>query len=225
MYRQRQQISKMFLLVVLLLVISFSGYESESAPESEIPINGAISYVHMPDGSSKTYIDVVIGRKFSGKLPDEINSITVNGPQGNLSIGKDDFTFSPQNRSFWTVQPGSAEIGTYKFTVNSGNQSGTSIDTQLVLTTVPIPDITRFIPSTDGNLICTPPTFLWSAITAQEPFYYQVEINDFNHSHLYKTAYTKDMFSVKIPPEVLNPGITYYWRLRVADGPDWKSEH
>jgi CubicO group peptidase (beta-lactamase class C family) len=107
--------------------------------------------------------------------------------------------------------------------VNSGNQSGTSIDTQLVLTTVPIPDITKFMPSTDGSLTCTPPTFSWSAISTQEPFFYQVEINDFNHNHLYKTAYTKDMFSVKIPPEVLDPGIIYYWRLRVADGPDWKS--
>lgn len=223
MCRQRQQISKMLLLVALLLVISFSGYETKSAAESEIPINGAISYVHMPDGSYKTYFDVVIGRKFSGKLPDEINSITVSGPQGNLSIGKDDFTFNPQNRSFWTVQPGSAEIGNYKFTVNSGNQSGTSIDSQLVLKTVPIPDISEFIPSTNGSLTCTPPTFSWCAISTKEPFYYQVEINDFNHNHLFKTAYTKDMFSVKIPPKVLNPSITYYWRLRVADGPDWKS--
>jgi CubicO group peptidase (beta-lactamase class C family) len=213
----------MLLLVVLLLVNSFSGYEKVSAVGSEIPINGAISAIHMPDGSYKTYIDVDIGRKFSGKLPDEINSITVSGPKGNLSIGKNDFNFDPQSRSFWTVQPGSPEIGTYRFTVSSGDQHGTSIDTQLVFKKVPLPDISKFIPSTNGSLTCTPPTFSWSAISTQEPLYYQVEINDFNHNHLYKTDYIKEMFSVKIPPEVLNPGMTYYWKLRVADGPDWKT--
>ena len=219
----QQQTLRVSLLLVLFLAITFSGYEQGKAAETAIPINGAISSVHMPDGSYKTYIDVVIGRKFSGKLPDEVNSITVSGPQGNLLIGKDDFTFSPHKRSFRTVQPGSPEIGTYKFAVKSGNQSGTSIDTQSVLKTVPIPDISKFIPSRDGSLTCMPHTFSWSAISTQEPFYYQVEFNDFNHNHLYKTAYTKDMFSVKIPPEVLNPGMTYYWRLRVADGHDWKS--
>jgi CubicO group peptidase (beta-lactamase class C family) len=219
LYSLKRQKRRLLLLVVIFSIL----YQQVDAEVPQIPINGAISSVHMPDGSYKTYIDVVIGRNFSGKLPDEINSITVSGPQGNLSIGKDDFNFDPQSRSFWTVQPDSPESGTYKFTVNSGNQSGTSIDTQFVFKTVPIPDISKFIPSTDGSLTCQPPAFSWSSISTQEPFYYQLKIADSNHDHLYKTAYTKDMFSVKIPPEILNPGMTYYWQLKVADGPDWKT--
>ena len=107
MYSLKQQKRRLLLLVVIFSIL----YQQVDAEVPQIPINGAISSVHMPDGSYKTYIDVVIGRNFSGKLPDEINSITVSGPQGNLSIGKDDFNFDPQSRSFWTVQPDSPESG------------------------------------------------------------------------------------------------------------------
>ena len=205
MYLLRKQTLRVLLLVVLFLAIIFSGCEHRNAASPEIPIDGAIYSVHRPDGSYKTYIDVVIGRQFSGRLPDDIDSITVTGPQGNLSIGKDDFNYNPQWRAFWIVQHGFPEIGTYKFTVTSGNQIGSATDTQSVVKAIPIPDISKFKPAIAETLTCMPPTFLWSAISAPEPYYYQIEIKDLNRNHVYRTDYIRDMFSVKISPDVLKP--------------------
>ena len=111
MYLPRKQTLKVLLLAVLFLAIISSGCENQNAAAPEIPIDGAIYSVHRPDGSNKTYIDVEIGRQFSGTLPDDIDSITVTGPNGDLSIGKDDFNYNPQWRTFWIVQHGFPEIG------------------------------------------------------------------------------------------------------------------
>jgi hypothetical protein len=56
----------------------------------------------------------------------------------NLSIGKDDFNYDPQWRGFWIDKHGFPEIGTYKFTLTSGNQIGSAKDTQSVVKAIPI---------------------------------------------------------------------------------------
>ncbi len=65
-----------------------------------IPVTGAIQHVHEHDNSFLTHIDIIIGKDFAGKLPDAIESITVTGPNGNLPISKDDFTYIPQLMNF-----------------------------------------------------------------------------------------------------------------------------
>ena len=113
---------------VLFSFLIITGYVNQVNASDEIPIEGAVYSVHRPDGSQKTYIDVVIGRQFSGKLPDDIDSIIISGPHGDLSIGKDDFNYNPQWRAFWIVRPGIPEIGTYTFKVTSGNRKGLAIE-------------------------------------------------------------------------------------------------
>ena len=65
-----------------------------------IPLTVAIKNSHEPDKSLKTTIDVVIGKGFTGNFPDDIDTITITGPRGDLPIGKDDFTYIPQLRDF-----------------------------------------------------------------------------------------------------------------------------
>jgi hypothetical protein len=78
---------------VLIFFLIISGCVNQVRDSDEIPIEGAVYSVHRSDGSQKTYIDVVIGRQFSGRLPDYINSIIVSGPHGDLPIDKDDFNY------------------------------------------------------------------------------------------------------------------------------------
>jgi CubicO group peptidase (beta-lactamase class C family) len=40
-------------------------------------------------------------------------------------------------------------------------------------------------------------------------------------NYIFRTGYVKDMFSTRIPPNLLKAGQTYRWRVRVADGADW----
>ena len=93
------------------------------AKQNNIPIQGAITHVHEPDGSLKTTIDIVIGKEFTGNLPEDIDSISVTGPKGDLTLEKSDFSYYPQFRDFWISIPGSpAYVGkapTYRADVPS----------------------------------------------------------------------------------------------------------
>jgi len=217
----RKQTLRVFLLAVVFFAIISLGYEYRNAAASEIPIEGAVCHVHRPDGSHKTYLDIVVGRSFPGKLPDDIDSITVTGPNGELSIDKGDFNYNPQSRAFWIVQPGFPKIGKYTFKLAGGNSFGSTTDTQSIVKTIPIPDVSKFKPAKAQTEACRTPAFSWSSINEPNALYYQLQIRDLNRRHLYRTDYVRDMFSVRIPLDILKPGVTYQWRIIVADGPDW----
>jgi CubicO group peptidase (beta-lactamase class C family) len=217
----REQILRILLLVVLFFATIFSGCEYRNAAASEIPIEGAIYHVHRPDGSHKTYLDVFVGRSFSGILPDDVDLITVTGPNGDLPIGKDDFNYNPQWRVFWIVLPGFPEIGTYTFKLISGNSFGFATDTQSIVKTIPIPDVSKFKPAKAETDSCLTPTFSWSSINDPNALYYQLQIRALNRKQVYRTGFVRDMFAVRIPLDVLKPGMTYQWRVRVADDSNW----
>ena len=221
MYLPKKHTLRVLLLSLIYLTVIFSGCEHQNSDASEIPIEGAVYHVHRSNGSHKTYLDIVVGRSFSGQLPDDIDSITVIGPNGDLSIGKDDFNYNPQWKAFWVVRPGFPEIGKYTFKLVSGNSFGSATDTQSAIKTIPIPDKSKFKPTKVENDSCRTPTFSYPSINEPNPLYYQLQIRDLNHKHIYRTDYVRDMSSVRIPPDILKPGMTYQWRVRVADGPDW----
>ena len=210
---------------VLIFFLIITGYANQVKASDEIPIEGAVYSVHRPDGSLKTYIDVVIGRQFSGKLPDDIDSIIISGPHGDLSIDKDDFNYNPQWRDFWIARSGIPEIGTYTFKVTSGNRKGLAIDIQSNVTRIPIPATDKFFPARGETVTCVPPIFSWQKLNSDKPLFYQVEIRDTNRKHVYRTLYVKDMESVRLPPAILNSGKAYQWRVRVADEADWLSHN
>jgi CubicO group peptidase (beta-lactamase class C family) len=221
MYPLRNTNLAALFLAILCSTIIIAGCKNLYAEEKEIPIEGAVYHVHRPDGSHKTYLDVVVGRSFSGQLPDDIDSITVTGPDGDLSIGKDDFNYNPQWRAFWVVQPGFPKIGKYTFKVVSGNSFGSATDTQSIVETISIPDVSKFKTTVAETDSCLTPFFSWSSIKKPKALYYQLQIRDLTRKHVYRTDYVKNMFSVRIPPDILKPGMTYQWRARVADGPNW----
>ncbi len=189
--------------------------------QNDIPIHGAITHVHEPDNSSNTIIDIVIGENFAGTLPDDIVTITVTGPKGDLSLAKDDFSYYPQFRGFWISMPGAPEIGTYTFTVTSGNRSGSATDTQSDIRTIPIPDTRTFSPAAGEIITTKSPYFAWGAISADIPLYYRIEFKDMTNNYIFRTGYVKDMFSTRLPPNLLKAGQTYHWRVRAVDGSDW----
>jgi len=183
----------------LFSFLIITGCIKQDTANLEIPIKGAVYSVHRSDGSQKTYIDVEIGRQFSGRLPDDIDSIIVSGPHGDLSINKDDFNYNPQWRAFWTVRPGVPEIGTYTFKVASGNRNGLATDIQSNVIRIPLPDTNKFFPARGETVTCTPPIFSWQKLNNDRPLFYQVEIRDINRKHVYRSHYVKDMESVRLP--------------------------
>ena len=196
-------------------------YSKPEAKQNNIPIQGAITHVHEPDGSLKTTIDIVIGKEFTGNLPEDIDSISVTGPKGDLTLEKSDFSYYPQFRDFWISIPGSPAIGTYTFTVTSGDKTGSATDTQTALKTIPIPDTSTFSPSEGKALTCKMPSFTWNAVEAGIPLYYRLEIMDMQNNSIYRTNYGEDVLFIRLPPDLLKVGQTYRWRVRAVDGANW----
>ena len=179
--------------------------------------------VRESDNSFRTHFDIVIGDNFTGKLPDEIDSISITGPQGNLPVKKDDFTFFPQLRAFWIAMPGSPGTGTYTFTVTSGNMKASATDTQLVLRSLPLVDTGPFSPANGKTLATKTPTFSWGAVEYPEvPIYYRIEIwNPELTERAFASKFAKNRLSYTVPTGKLQPGLTYIWRVVVFDCISW----
>jgi imidazolonepropionase-like amidohydrolase len=186
-----------------------------------IPILGVIHHIHEADNSLNTHIEIIIDKNYTGNLPDDIDSITITGPSGDLPIGKDDFVYLPHFRDFWISIPGSPEIGTYTFTVTSGKRSGSATDIQSMVRRIPIPDVNSVSPNEGATLRSTTPTFSWGPVKAGIPVYYRLEIYKQPGGRVYSTGRIKDMLSHTIPDEILRPGQVYRWRIRVTDSDSW----
>lgn len=208
-------------LILPVMVLTIFGCANQAGAGDDIPIQGAVYSVHRSDGSQKTYFEVIVGPGFSGKLPDDIDSIIVSGPHGDLPSGKKDFEYNHQWRSFLLVRPGVPETGTYIFKVTSGEKKGLATDVQSVVKTIPLPDTSKFVPGTKETVTCRSPLFSWPALDEEEPLYYQLDVRDINRKHVYKSLYLRDMTSFRLPPDVLETEKQYQWRVRVLDGPDW----
>jgi hypothetical protein len=188
-----------------------------------IPTSAKIQNVREPDKSLHTHIEIFIGKDFSGKLPGDIDSITVTGPKGDLPFSKDDFTYLPQWRDFWISIPGAPETGNYTFTVTSGRKSGTATDTLYVIRSMSSP-VTRLLsPATEDIVNTITPTLIWEPVDDSDvPIYYRLEIwNPSMTERVFNTNYFIDLFSYTVPAGILKPGHTYIWRVRVADHRDW----
>lgn len=224
MNRDRQIYTMNVFLGVFLIAVIFSGFnDGLTAEPSSIPISGDVCHVIWPGGTHKICFTIAVDKNFSGKLPDEVDSISITGPQGLLPVKKNDFNYNPQKKLFWTIQSGIPAIGDYRFHLTVKNASGTSKDTQAGIRDIPVPGNSGLRPRSDGPYTCKTPEFSWPLIPWDTPLYYQIQIRDFSRTEVYHTGFIKDLSSIRIPPDTLIPGESYQWRIRVADNPDWVS--
>jgi hypothetical protein len=188
-----------------------------------IPVTGALRHVYDTNNTHSTYFEVIIGKTFSGNLPDVIKSITITGPDGKLPIGKEDFTFLPHLRDFWIKVPGIPKIGTYTFEVTSGKKSGSATDIQAEVKTIPLPEVGHFSPLNGNTLKADNSSFSWKTVESEEPLYYRLEINKLHGGRVYSTGYIKGMQSHIIPKGLLKLGQSYRWRIRITDNNNWEN--
>jgi CubicO group peptidase (beta-lactamase class C family) len=196
-------------------------FTSLEVKQNRIPVTGVIHHVHTPDDRFHTYIEIVISEHFTGNLPDAIDSITVSGPNGELPISIEDFTYLSQWRDFWASFPGPPETGAYRFTATSGNNSGFSRDIQFAIRQIPIPNSGTMAPAEGEKLDTKTQTFSWKAVNAEIPIYYRLEINKPGGPRVYATDRVKGMLSHTVPEGILKPGKEYMWRVRAVDSSDW----
>ena len=186
-----------------------------------IPVTGAIHHVCEAGNYSNTYFEILIGKTFTGKLPDAIKSISVFGPQGKLPVRIEDFTYLSGLRDFWIKMPGIPTKGTYRFDIESQEDRGTTYDYQYIVKEIPLPDSSTFFPVNNDKIDSATPTFTWQPVQSENPLFYRLVINNKDGGRVYSTRRIKNMVSHTVPSGVLESGHTYRWRIRIADSDDW----
>jgi hypothetical protein len=187
-----------------------------------IPLVGIIKNVHEPDKTFRTYVELVMPGGSNGNLPDDIETITVTGPHGELPIGKKDFTWMSQFNEFWGSIPGSPAVGTYTFTVTGRSMSGTATDFQTVNRTLPVLNSENFSPADGETLSSRTSTFSWEAIEISDiPIFYRLIILEaHSKKRVYETGRIRNMLSHTVPEGILKPGKSYRWRVWAMDNRD-----
>ena len=95
---------------------------------------------------------------------------------------------------------------------------GKARDIQGVIRTIPVP--TTLSPAPDETVTSKTPIFSWQAVEYPDtPLYYRLQIKDDADDLVLSTDREHGMLSCTAP--VLNPGQTYYWRVRVSDSDDF----
>jgi hypothetical protein len=184
-----------------------------------IPFVGMITNVHEPDNTFRTYVDLIMLDRFNGKLPDDIETVTVTGPQGDLPIGREDFTWLPQFREFWGNIPGSPAVGEYTITIAGKDMRGKTTEFQFVNRTLPVVDSEYFSPADGETIVSRTPTFSWKAIELPDiPIYYRLIIRKARSGkRVYGSGRFQNMRSHTVPEGTLKPGESYRWRVEATD--------
>jgi hypothetical protein len=190
-----------------------------------IPIEGNVIHVRQPDNSFNTQIEIIIGDSFGGKLPDNIDAITVTitDPKGvRTPLALPHYQYFEQFRDFYFLVNGPPALGQYTFQVTSKKSSGTAADFQTVNRALPIPDISTFSPAEGATLISRTPTFSWAPVEYPDgEIYYRLVIDDLAGKRIYGTGRVQNMLSHTVAEGILKPGQTYRYRVRVMDSDDW----
>jgi len=192
----------------------------------DFSVTGSVMNVHTPDGTYATFLEAYISGFNQGILPDDVDSITYEGPGGILATLDDpniEITrYSDSEYGFFVALSGSPALGTYTFTVTSGSATRTATDTQTILREIPLPDVTSFYPQSGGTVLSYTPLFAWDPVEyGGIPLYYRLQICDAWGNLVYSTSRTLNMTSNLVPSGILWSGESYYWRVRVTDSGNW----
>lgn len=190
-----------------------------------IPITGVVHQTHESDGELKTNLEIVVGRNFSGELPNDIDSISVTVTDAN-GIAKPlelpPHVYYDQHRDFWFELDGPPLPGKYIFAVTGKGLTGSATDFQFTNRTLPIPDVNTFKPAEGEILTDTSPTFSWGPVEYPDTqIYYRLIIETPSRKRVFNTSRMQGMLSYRVPAGILKPGRTYRWRVRAVDSDDW----
>ena len=192
---------------------------------SGIPIQGNVINVRRPDNSFRTQIEILIGDSFYGKLPDDIDAISVKITDSNdntRSLTLPSPTYLAQFKDFIFRIDGPPELGKYTFKVTNKELNGTAVDFQTVNRTIPSPDSKTFWPANGEIITSHTPKFSWEPVVYPEcELYYRLVIHDLTGKRIYGTGRFQNMLSHTLPKGILKPGQTYQYKVRVMDSADW----
>lgn len=197
-------------------------------PSSQtLPIlKASVHCVHSPDGGVRSYFDLIFGQEFNERLPDDVGSISVTGPEGPMEIGMSDFRFIPAKRLFWVMIPGEPSLGTYTFTIKTKTRVLYASDTQSENRPLRLAEPDTFLPAKNARIHPGAQRFSWDggllfSVENERPAFYQLQIFTSGGEKIYQSKFLKETYSHQVPYSTLSPDTLYLYRVRVADHGSW----
>ncbi|MFC1534682.1 LamG-like jellyroll fold domain-containing protein, partial [Thermodesulfobacteriota bacterium] len=205
-------------------------WASEQAFAPTLTFDASVMHLVGSDGSSNTLLSAII-TDFSGTLPDDIDSISVERDGNDMGLTKSDFGFNSQFNQFNAVIPDPPVPGTYTFTITAGATSVSSADIQEgAILYLPSPGVASLYPFDGLTVYRSTPTFSWQPLYYPiTTLYYRLEValddGGAPGDQVYATGRTTEMYHHTLPGGTLNPGQTYWWRVRVTDADSFIGTH
>lgn len=191
-------------------------------------IKASVHCTYTPAGNVQSYFDLIFNQKFNGRLPDDVISISVTGPEGQMKIGISDFRFIPAKRLFWVRIPGELSLGTYTFTITTRAGVLHVSDTQLENRPLRLAEPDTFLPAINAQIYPGNLRFSWDgglffSVVNERPAFYQLQIYTPGGEKIYQSKFLKETYSHQVPYGTLSPDTHYLYRIRVADHESWSS--
>ncbi|THB76438.1 MAG: class C beta-lactamase-related serine hydrolase [Desulfobacteraceae bacterium] len=189
-------------------------------------IKASVHCAHSPNGSARSYFDLIFNQEFNGRLPDDVVSISITGPEGPMEIGMSDFRFIPTKRLFWVMTPGEPRLGTYTFTVKTKTHVLHASDTQSENSPLRMAEPDTFLPAKNARIYPADQQFSWDgglllSVVNKRPSFYQLQIYTLGEKKIYQSEFMKETYSHQVPYGTLSPDTHYLYRVRVADHSSW----
>lgn len=211
-----------------------SGFGSKPSPKHGAepsfqtlpPIKASVHCVHTPDGGVRSYFDLIFNQGFNGRLPDDVVSLSITGPEGPMEIGMSDFRFIPAKRLFWIMTPGEPSLGTYTFTIKTKTRVLHASDTQSENSPLRLSEPDTFLPAKNARIYPGDQRFSWDgglllSVVNERPAFYQLQIYTPGGKTIYQSKFLKETYSHQVPYGTLSPDTHYLYRVRVADHGSW----
>ena len=213
----RKIILKVLCLFVLLTPLNVAG----SPAAGDVSFSGVVQHLVLPGDRFRIFFGVYIGREFAKALPEGIDEISIEGPNGPTALTRKDFKYIGNNREFWATLPGVPAKGDYKITIVSGQEFGQIIVSLTQIRQLPVPHSQEIASGKEEEIQAARPVFSWQMPQKEVALFYQLQIRNSKGKRIYNSSFLPQTAFHRPPENLLEPGRFYAWRIRVFDNAKW----
>jgi len=215
------KVRKIILKVLCIFVLLTPPAVVDSSPARDISFSGVVQHLVLPGNRSRIFLGVYIGREFAKTLPEGIDEISIEGPNGFLPLTIKDFKYIGINREFWATLPGVPAKGDYKITIASGQEFGQIIVSLNQIHQLPVPQSQEIASGEEEEIKAARPVFSWQIPQNEDNLFYQLQIRNSKGKRIYNSSFLPQTTYHRPLENILEPGRSYAWRVRVFDNVSW----
>lgn len=214
---------KVILKVLCLFVLFIPSAVADSPAPGGVSFSGVVQHLVLPNNRSRIFFGIYIDRKFGKALPEGIDKISIEGPNGPCPLTRKDFKYIGNSREFWATLPGVPAKGEYKITIASDQGFGQIIVSLRQIRQLLVPHSQEIASEEEEGIQTARPVFSWQMPQKTGGLFYQLQIRNSKGKRIYNSSFLPQTASHRPLENILEPGQFYAWRVRTFDNANWMS--